>query len=210
MPPYDACLLDVYETVLSFDQVRHLDLLAQRAGVPPDDFVAAADAWSGRVTDGRASFAEAMAAVLDGCGSDADPADLVALDRRLTRELAVLHPDTVPFLETLRAAGVRTAFVSNCNEHTRGLLDDLGLSCLVDELVLSFEVGVAKPDPKIYRIALDRLGAAPERAVLVDDQQAYCDAAVGLGMAAIRIDRRGGGDIASLAEWDGADWGDAP
>jgi len=204
VPWYDACLLDVYDTVLSLDQVRHLDLVAGRAGVAAEPFTRAAEHWGPRVTDGRLGFTEAMTAVLQECGSDADAAALVAADREISRELAVVHPDTVPFLEACRAAGVRTAFVSNCNENTRWLLDELGLSGLVDELVLSCEVGLAKPDPAIYGVALDRLGVAAERAVLVDDQSSYCASAVEFGMAAVRIDRHGGGgDVASLSEVDG-------
>ncbi len=202
MPRYAACLLDVFETVLSVDQVRHAALLAERAGVGATEFAAATGEWGPRVSDGRVTLAEAMAGVLRDCGADptADAvADLVAADRELIVELAVLHPDTRPFLEALRATGVRTAFVSNCAENTRPLLGALGLDDLVDELVLSYEVGVAKPEPAIFRIALERLGVAAGDAVLVDDQQSYCDAAAGIGMAAVRIDRDGGGDVDTLS-----------
>jgi putative hydrolase of the HAD superfamily len=203
VPRYDACLIDVYETVLSFDQIRHAELIADRAGVSVQRLAAAADAWGPRVTDGRATLTEAMAGILLDCGVETDEeavAALVAADQETIRELAVLHPDTVPFLEALRGAGVRTAFVSNCAENTRPLLDALGLSGLVDELVLSCEVGAAKPDPAIYRIALDRLGVAADQAVFIDDQQRFCDAAAELGIAAVRIDRRdGAGDVNTLA-----------
>lgn len=203
MPRYDACLIDVYETVVTMDQVRHLELLAERAGASPDDFCAQTGTWAERVTDGRASLPEAMAAVLEALGRPAGEDAAAALadaDRELIVELATLPEDTVPFLEALRAAGVRTAFVSNCNENTRHLLDGLGLTGLVDELVLSCEVGVAKPDPRIYGVALDRLGVPPERAVLVDDLASYCESAEAFGMASVRIDRAGGtGDVDTLA-----------
>lgn len=203
MPTYDACLIDVFETVLSVDQVRHAALLAERAGVSADDFAAAAGRWGKRVSDGRATLSEAVAQVLRDCGLD--PADdvvakLVEADRDLILELAVLHDDTVPFLQALRAQGVRTAFVSNCAENTRPLLDSLGLSALVDELVLSCEVGAAKPDRKIFEVALDRLGVPADRAVLVDDQESFCAGARALGMAVVRIDRADGtGDVDTLA-----------
>jgi putative hydrolase of the HAD superfamily len=207
VPRYDACLLDVFETVLSVDQVRHLDLLARRAGLPPDELNQVAETWAARVTDGRASLAEAFAAELGSLGAADDErtvADLVEADRELMTGLTVLHPDTVPFLESLRAAGVRTAFVSNCNENARPLLDALGLTALVDDLVLSCEVGVAKPDPKIFRIALDRLGVTAEATLFVDDLQDYCDAAGELGMTSVRIDRHDGtGEVDTLAALTG-------
>jgi putative hydrolase of the HAD superfamily len=203
VPTYDACLIDVFETVLSLDHLQHAARLAERAGVPGDEFAAAAGRWGPLVTDGSATLGEAMAVVLEACGVDPDAdlvAELVAADRELVVELAVLHDDTVPFLESLRRAGIRTAFVSNCAENARHLLDALGLTDLVDELVLSCEVGAAKPAPEIFRAALDRLGVPAERAVLVDDQESYCAAARALGLAAVRIDRRRGrGDVDTLS-----------
>ncbi len=96
---------------------------------------------------------------------------------------------------------MRTAFVSNCADNTRPLLEWLGLDSLVDELVLSCEVGVAKPDPRIFEIALDRLGVAAADTLFVDDQPAFCDAAAALGIRAVLIDRVGGaGEVSTLAE----------
>lgn len=66
----------------------------------------------------------------------------------------------------------------------------LGLDQLVDHLVLSCEVGVAKPDPAIYQDALDRLEVAPGDAVLVDDRARYCAGAVAVGMQALPVRRR--------------------
>ena len=204
MPTYDACLIDVYETVLSVDHRQHGALLAQRAGVGAGDFARAAGRWGPLVSDGRATLAEALVAVLRDCGVEPTEelvATVLEADRELIAELAVVHPDTVPFLERLRAAGVRTAFVSNCADNTRPMLDALGLTGLVDEVVLSCEVGSAKPDPGIFSTALARLGVPAGRAVLVDDQQSYCEGAAALGIATIRIDRTGEtGQVATLAE----------
>jgi putative hydrolase of the HAD superfamily len=148
--------------------------------------------------------------VLRDCGSDPDPrqvAELVAADRELQRQLVVLYDDVVPFLESLRAAGMPTAFVSNCAENTRPLLDSLGLSDLVDHLVLSCEVGAAKPEPAIYQLALDRLGVDPGQAVFVDDQASYCEGATALGITAVRIDRHGGsGQVSTLTDLLSESW----
>jgi HAD superfamily hydrolase (TIGR01509 family) len=201
---YPACLIDVYDTVLSVDFGRFVAGLADLAGVDPADLSVAVSAWEAPVSDGRATLAEALADALRACGSTADATlvdSLVAADRALLRELAVLHEDAVPFLASLRTAGVRTAFVSNCADNTRPLLEELGLAALVDELVLSCEVGVAKPDPGIFHEALRRLDVAPEEALFVDDQPSYCAAATALGITAVRIDRfRGGGAATSLAD----------
>ena len=137
-------------------------------------------AWAMPAMEGSVSLRQAIAEVLRACGTTADERvldRLVAADRELVDELAVLHDDVVPFLESLRERGVRTAFVSNCAENTRPLLDRLGLTALVDELVLSCEVRAVKPDPAIFDVAVDRLGVRPGESLFVDDQPAFCRAA---------------------------------
>jgi epoxide hydrolase-like predicted phosphatase len=56
---------------------------------------------------------------------------------------------------------------------------------LFDSLVFSFEVGLAKPDERIFRLACDRLGEPPEACVLVDDIERNCRGAEDIGMRAI-------------------------
>ena len=121
------------------------------------------------MADGRLTVRGAFEETLVDLGVPTDDGvvdRMLAADQDYVRERAVLHEDTVPFLESLRAKGVRTAFVSNCADNTRPLLEWLGLGSLVDELVLSCEVGAAKPDPVIFEVALARLGVAAEDSAL--------------------------------------------
>jgi HAD superfamily hydrolase (TIGR01509 family) len=80
-----------------------------------------------------------------------------------------LYPDTVSVLEGLRAAGVPVAVVSNIAWDIRDVFRRHGVEDLVDEFVMSYVEGVVKPDPKIFRIACQRLGVAPEEARMVGD-----------------------------------------
>lgn len=79
--------------------------------------------------------------------------------------------------------------MSNCDHATRPIVDDLGLPREVDAIVLSFEVGAAKPAPEIYRAALDAVGARPAEAVFVDDQAWYCRGAEAIGIRSFLIRR---------------------
>lgn len=207
VPTYAACLIDVYDTVLSVDFARHTGSLAELAGVDADAFRVAVAPWGRAVTDGSASIRSALKEVLRDLGSHVDDdrlGQLVDADRRLLHDLTVLHEDTEPFLQTMRTKGIRTAFVSNCADNTRSLLTGLGLNDLVDVLVLSCEVGAAKPDPRIYNLALELLEVEPHQAVFVDDQQRYCDGAAAIGMRTVLIDRfRGAGESSSLTELSG-------
>jgi FMN phosphatase YigB (HAD superfamily) len=69
-----------------------------------------------------------------------------------------LFDDVLPFMAGLRARGIKIAIVSNCDEQARGLLGSLGVTPLADALVLSCEVGAAKPSARIFQRALEALG----------------------------------------------------
>jgi epoxide hydrolase-like predicted phosphatase len=66
--------------------------------------------------------------------------------------------------------------------HTRWNIDGL-----FDELVISSEVGMVKPDPRIFHLALEKLGVQPTDAVFIDDMVANVDAARQQGIAAIQF-----------------------
>jgi epoxide hydrolase-like predicted phosphatase len=89
----------------------------------------------------------------------------------------------------LRSAGVRTALVTNnareFRERWRALLP---ADELFEHVVDSSEVGVRKPDPAIFRIALARLGdPPPERTLFLDDFEGNVDAARSLGLRALLV-----------------------
>jgi putative hydrolase of the HAD superfamily len=72
-------------------------------------------------------------------------------------------------LRRLRTAGLRLAVVSNSNGTVRTLLERLGFLDLFDEVLDSAVEGMEKPDPRIFHLALQRLGASPEEALFVGD-----------------------------------------
>ncbi len=90
-----------------------------------------------------------------------------------------LYPDTAEVLNTLRANGIRTAVVSNIAWDIRSVLTSAGAQA--DEYVLSFEVGAAKPDPRIFQAALSALGVEATEALMVGDSVENDGAARALG-----------------------------
>ncbi|MFD1813427.1 HAD-IA family hydrolase [Rhodococcus gannanensis] len=98
-------------------------------------------------------------------------------------------PDSVPLTDLvaeLRARGVRTAVVSNDPGGARAEpLRRLGGGRLVDEVVLSGDVGMAKPDPRVYRYSARLLGVEPRECVFVDDLRVNVRAAVAVGMVGV-------------------------
>lgn len=82
-----------------------------------------------------------------------------------------LTPGVVVTLERLTEAGIRLACLTNDTaEWSRILRRRFGLDRHIHHWCVSAEVGVRKPDPRVYRALLDGLGAAPADTVFVDDR----------------------------------------
>ena len=70
-------------------------------------------------------------------------------------------------LAACRRRGLKVALLSNWDVRLRPLLADIGLLDVVDAVVISAEVALEKPNPAIFRLALERLGATPAETVHV-------------------------------------------
>ena len=124
-------------------------------------------------------FEKAFAAALTEAGGTVEPSGLLArFDGYLDLEETMIET-----VMEVRRHGVPVALVSN----------SLGRNCyaridqdeLFDVSVISGKVGVRKPSRRIYRIACEQLGVAPEECILVDDLQNNLDGAARLGIRGI-------------------------
>jgi putative hydrolase of the HAD superfamily len=79
-------------------------------------------------------------------------------------------PGAIEALAELRARGLELAVVSNWDVGLIEHLERIGASPLFSAIVTSAEAGAAKPDPAIFRLALERLGVEPDRALHVGDE----------------------------------------
>lgn len=100
------------------------------------------------------------------------------------------YEDTRPVLDSLRQRGIATAIVSNVGFDLRPIIARAGIE--VDALVMSYEVGSVKPDPGIFRRALDLVGAAPEEALMVGDSWRDDAGAAALGIRTLLLPRTTG------------------
>jgi HAD superfamily hydrolase (TIGR01549 family) len=112
--------------------------------------------------------------VLAHAGAARSPATDAALEELKAghdrRNLWEDVPDGVRASLTLfRARGLRLAVVSNANGTVRALLERLELAPFFEAILDSAVEGVEKPDPRLFRLALTRLGIGPEAAVHVGD-----------------------------------------
>ncbi len=109
-----------------------------------------------------------------------------------TSSSSVLFTPNEPVVEAVRevrAAGGRTAVVTNnVRELSHTWRPVLPLDELFDTIVDSCEVGLRKPNPAIYLLAVERLGVAPERAVLLDDIESNLRGAEAAGLRTIHVE----------------------
>ncbi|MFB4281485.1 MULTISPECIES: HAD family hydrolase [unclassified Nonomuraea] len=179
MIPFDAVLTDLDGVLRHFDHAAQADIEA-RYGLPlmktAFDPELITPPTLGQVSE--AQWAESIAVALGG-----DERARQAVDEFIRIRFWV--DEEVRALLARVQEHVPVIIVTNAMDTLEEHLDLLGLTYFADDVVSSARVGVAKPDPRIYRIAAERAGAAPERCLFVDDRLPNVEAARVLGMTGV-------------------------
>ena len=114
---------------------------------------------------------------------------VVALDHSAFSNTITVSDENRAALAELGARGYATGLISNVSllpDLMRADIDRLGLATHLDQMLFSSEVGVRKPDPRIFRVMLERLGVDPADAVFVGDRVLDdIGGAKGVGMRAV-------------------------
>lgn len=98
-----------------------------------------------------------------------------------------LDVDLMDYIRTLRTR-FRTGIISNYWDSGRSLIQThWKIADAFDQIILSAEVKICKPDPRIFQIALESLEVLPEEAVFIDDFPRNIAGAQAVGMHAIRF-----------------------
>lgn len=107
-------------------------------------------------------------------------------------DMFVVRHDTIALMKALHGR-YRLGLLSNTSEpHFRATISKYPCFGLFDQVTLSFQVGALKPDPAIYRDALEKAaGLPPEEILYLDDIPAYAEAARSCGMQSLVYDRAG-------------------
>jgi 2-haloacid dehalogenase len=192
-----ACVFDAYGTIFDFASAVQHRAADVRASAP-----ALIEIWrtkqlqytwlrslQGQYANFEQVTAEALAYALEAVNIENDTLrdDLLALYRTLDA-----FPDAVSALRQLRAAGLPSWILSN---GTRGMLDAAvraaGLASVLDGVLSVESVGVYKPDPRVYQLALDTLGVEANRVAFVSANGWDAFAAARFGFFAIWCNRTG-------------------
>jgi epoxide hydrolase-like predicted phosphatase len=173
---------------------------ARELGWEPAAFDAALrDTWrAGSI--GTIGLVEVHARIGAILGIDAARVDAF-MERVWVEYLGTLNVELASYFGSLRERGYRTAILSNSFVGAREREEAAyGFGGLCDFIVYSHEVGIQKPDPRIYALTCERLGLAPEAVAFLDDSAPIIEAASEFGMKAVRFvdNARAIGDIEAL------------
>jgi putative hydrolase of the HAD superfamily len=211
---YKAVIFDLFGTLVnSFprdESISNLRRMAAELAVPADDFISL---WQAAIDDRmNGVFKNYQACVRNICQKLGIPVqdnkiELAASIRFEINKREVLSPreGAVEVLSYLKAKGYKTGLISNCSTETSVVWKSSPLSPLIDVAVLSCLVGLQKPDPRIYQMAVERLAVKPRECVFIaDGMNQELNAAERLGMRAILIRIPGEDDYAAYREeWSG-------
>lgn len=93
--------------------------------------------------------------------------------------------DLIEFIRNLRPK-YKTGVISNAWPNTRSMIEEEWcIADAFDHIVISAEVGIVKPNPRIYQLALEGLGMSPDEAVFIDDFEKNIEGARAVGMQGI-------------------------
>lgn len=181
-----AVIFDLGQVIIAFDLQRGYTALASRCPLPPEEIpkrIAATDLVS-RFEMGRVSpqdFVQQFCGLLELQVSYAEFCELWS---------SIFLPHTL-IPESLLAGlrrNYRLLLLSNTNAiHFAMIRERYPLLRHFHERVLSYEIGVLKPDPEIYRQAIARAGCRPQECFYTDDTPLYVEAARQLGMDAVQF-----------------------
>ncbi len=98
-----------------------------------------------------------------------------------------VRPEMLELIDELRRTDVRTAIVTNNVKALGGWRDLADWDALVDVVIDSCEVGMRKPEERIFLHTCSRLDVAPANALFLDDMQANVDGAVAVGLTGVLV-----------------------
>lgn len=94
-------------------------------------------------------------------------------------------PGMIELVKCLKKQGYQTALLSNVRKSQAQIKRKLGFYDLFHPTILSYEVGIRKPDPKSYHLILDKLNLPPEAVIFIDNKAQNVVAAKSIGMDGI-------------------------
>jgi len=192
-----AIIFDLFGTLVDNMSVKdHKAILSEVAdviSVPADQFIIE---WNGafreRATGQLPTTEAAIQHVCDLLGTIPDEGSLrnaCRLRTEYTRRILVPRSDALSTLTSLRSAGFSIGLITDCTCEIPPLWEETRFAPLFNATVFSCDVGVKKPDPRIYSIACSRLDVKPANVLYIGDGSSHeLTGARSVGMTPVLID----------------------
>lgn len=211
---YSTVIFDLFGTLVGDFMAagQTHDELAAILGVPYEPFMKQWREITGRRTMGEFQTVEAsIEHVCGALGVQVNAEQMAkAVEFRLeyTRRALTPKPDAVATLAQLKHTGFKVGLLSNCSIEIPILWPETKFADLIESPVFSSRERLKKPDPRIYQIACERLGVAPEHCLYIADGENHeLKAAADFGMSPVLIrptSHEPRGDLRQEArEWQG-------
>jgi putative hydrolase of the HAD superfamily len=203
---YRAVIFDLWQTLVPWDvdeANRFYDQMADSLGVERGRF---REVWhAGRLSRETGPIADQLRTLIAELDLDGDVDELIGLRRDWAKRTLVPRPDALETLAELRRRGHRLGLISVCSEDVPHVWDATPLAGKLDETVFSCDVGISKPDPRIYEIACERLEVEPAECLFVGDgANDELPGAERVGMTAVQLRAPGEELTESGKAWQGA------
>lgn len=169
-----AVIFDMYETLVTLFNSKPFTSyeISKFIGCEASEYKKFWDPTEDDRTLGKITSQQGIEIALRGVGLYSKKlADEVFKRRKAARAEVYNHVDerVFPMLEELKKRGLKVALISNCfseeAEHIRGSK----FMQYFDEVFLSYELGIKKPDLRIFKLCVEKLGVAPEECLYVGD-----------------------------------------
>lgn len=203
---FRAVVFDLWQTLVPWPADSALALYAQMAdavGAPRDEFI---DVWqSHRRHREVGPLDDSVRSVLDRLGLDADAQLVVTMRRDWTRGALVPRPGALEMLAELRRRGHLLGLITVCTEDVAELWESSVFGGTFEATVFSCEVGLAKPDPRIYELCCERLRVEADECLFVGDgANDELPGAERVGMTPVQLRAPGEELTESGRQWRGA------
>lgn len=180
--PGRLILFDYGDVISESQSPADTAALVAEAGVDAEPFWQAYNAERNALDHGLISSRDYWVAIGRRCDRDWDEPRLQRLWSLDIRSWVSANPEVVQILDDLRAGGTRMALLSNAAAEYGGLFRFSPLARCFEQVFVSGEMGLLKPDPAIYLRVADDLGVAPQRIAFVDNREANVRGAMSIGM----------------------------
>jgi len=211
---YEAVIFDLFGTLVqNFPLPEGDGVLKRMASVlsaPPDDFVRLwHDTFNERMTAVLKNYQACIQYICRQLGvrvqdNQIESAASIRFDMT-KQEVTTLRAGAVEVLSNLKSKGYKTGLISNCSTETTSIWKDTALAPLIDTVVFSCLVGLMKPDPRIFQIAIKRLAVEPGDCLYIADginQELTSASQIGMEAVLIRVSGEDSYDP-YREDWDG-------